>query len=207
MALVVAVILAMGRNADDAFPPHADGAGSGPCDSASIRLSLELIAAAIRVLDYVLHLGEDGDGDVEEVLRAGIAQAPQLAGVGVELPAGERVLVLDVDEAAAGDVANPDLDGPPRNVHFVAVVELEQVVHRRAIAVVVRGLALVRELRHVLGVVVHDARVEVLLPLEPDRHAGAVHSRAASRRVRLPRKRPIARDHPPPLSRDAQASN
>ena len=115
--------------------------------------------------------------------------------------------MLDVDEAAAGDVANPDLGGPPRNVHFVAVVELEQVVHRRAIAVVVRGLALVRELRHVLGVVVHDARVEVLLPLEPDRHAGAVHSHAASRRVRLPWKRPIARDHPPPLSRDAQASN
>ena len=63
----------------------------------------------------------------------------------------------------AGDVANSDLDGPPRNVLVVTVVVLEQVVHWRAIAVVVRGLALARELRRVLGVVAHEARAEVLL--------------------------------------------
>ena len=77
---------------------------------------MKLRATAIRVLDDVLHLGEDGNGDVEEVLGAGIAQAPELAVVRVDLPAWERVLVCDIDEAAAGDVANPDLDGPPRNV-------------------------------------------------------------------------------------------
>ena len=49
-------------------------------------------------------------------MGAGIAQAPELAVVRVDLPAWERVLVCDIDEAAAGGVANPDLDGPPRNV-------------------------------------------------------------------------------------------
>ena len=105
-------------------------------------------------------------------MGAGIAQAQELAVVRVDLPARERVLVCDIDEAAAGDVANLDLDGPPRNLLVVAVVVLEQLVQRRDIAVVVRGLALARELRHVLGVVAHEARVEVLpsalIPSFPD---------------------------------------
>ena len=90
---------------------------------------MKLRATAIRVLDDVLNLGEDGNEDVEEVLEAGIAQAPELAVVRVDLPARERVLVCDVDEAAAGDVANSDLDGSPRNALVVTVVVIALVVH------------------------------------------------------------------------------
>jgi len=43
---------------------------------------------AIRVLDDVLHLGEDGNGDVEEVLGAGIAQAPSGPPRGCRAPRG-----------------------------------------------------------------------------------------------------------------------
>ena len=101
--------------------------------------------------------------------------------------------MCDVDKAAADDGADPDLDGPPRHVLFVAVVVLEQVVHGAPAVIVVRGLPIPREPEDVLSVVVHEARVEVLLLLEPDRHAGAVHSFGVSGRGRLPRKRLVAR--------------
>ena len=82
------------------------------------------------------------------------------------------------------DVADPDLGGPLRYVLFVAVVVLGQVVHGAPAVVVVRGLPIPIGPGDVLSVVVHEALVEVLLLLKPDRHAGAVSSFAVSGRGR-----------------------
>ena len=65
--------------------------------------------------------------------------------------------MCDVNEAAAGGVADSDLDGPPRNVLFIAVIVLEQVVHGAPAAAVVRGLSIPREPGDVLSVIVHEA--------------------------------------------------
>ena len=62
--------------------------------------------------------------------------------------------MCDVDKAAAGGVADPDLDSPLRHVPFVAVVVLGQVVHGAPAVVVVRGLSIPREPGDALSAVV-----------------------------------------------------
>ena len=104
----------MSCDSDDTLPSYTDCTRGRSRDAATIRLSLKLPPTAIGILDDILQLGKDGDGDASEVRRGGIVERPLLARVGVERTTREGILVGDVDEAAAIKVADADLYARPR---------------------------------------------------------------------------------------------